>query len=63
MAEIILKNVAWLGENIFFEPNDLFLENGGNSMMFLNGVVIWKTQMEKTRLILEYEVNDLNGAL
>ena len=48
---------------IFFEPNDLFLENGGNSMMFLNGVVIWKTQMEKTRLILESKVNDLNGAL
>ena len=35
----------------------------GNSMMFLNGVVIWKTQTEKTRVISESEVNDLNGAL
>ena len=59
MAEIILKNV---GENIF-RTKWLVLENGGNSMMFLNGVVIWKTQIEKTRLILESEVNDLNGAL
>ena len=59
MAEIIFTNV---GENIF-QTKWLVLENGGNSMMVLNVVVICKTQIEKTRLILESVVNDLNGAL